>query len=316
MLYSTKSAHIYTKPGKYRISIKKDAIPGNLYNKCKILSNKQPKNIIVKYCIDIPTYVANNTALISNSDKTDIIPDYVAGNYKKIAPSYLSGYTHEFTLPENSCVTKEQFEVMLQDVFNFASLQYKSALNTLKDEVNIGYRIAGDLEEDKNLSNATLDDYLLASNKVIDKEISSIETTLTQRREYAIYSCQKVLSSYQQMLSNNVLTDDKIYDIAKTISSHMFEVNSSSGIKTFTLSAVDFANEKFSNLQFTTNKIELTSLNDLSNINQTLIESIYIPADIEKLPDGFLSNAINLKHIYFNFDSTKPKLKSMNFRKL
>lgn len=68
---------------------------------------------------------------------------------------------------------------MLQDVFNFASLQYKSALNTLKDEVKIGYRIAGDLEEDKNLSNATLDDYLLASNKVIDKEISSIETTLT-----------------------------------------------------------------------------------------------------------------------------------------
>ena len=36
-----------------------------------------------------------------------------------------------------------------------------------------------DLEEDKNLSNATLDDYLLANNKVIDKEISSIETTLT-----------------------------------------------------------------------------------------------------------------------------------------
>lgn len=200
---------------------------------------------------------------------------------------------------------------MLQDVFNFASLQYKSALNTLKDEVKIGYRIAGDLEEDKNLSNATLDDYLLANNKVIDKEISSIETTLTQSREYAIYSCQKVLSSYQQMLSNTVLTDDKIYDIAKTISSHMFEVNSSSGIKTFTLSAVDFANEKFSNLQFTTNKIELTSLNDLSNINQTLIESIYIPDDIEKLPDGFLSNAINLKHIYFNCDSTKPKLKSI-----
>ena len=39
MIYSTKSAHIYTKPGKYKITVKKGAIPGSMFSNCTILNN-------------------------------------------------------------------------------------------------------------------------------------------------------------------------------------------------------------------------------------------------------------------------------------
>ena len=311
MIYSTKSAHIYTKPGKYKITVKKDAIPGNMFSNCTILSNPQPKNVVVKYCIDIPTCLADNTAIVQNSDKTNLIPDYKAENYKSIAASILSSYSKEITLPENSFMTKEKFEVMVQELFNFASLQYKSALNTLKDEVKIGLRVTTDISAGTQLSNATLDDYLLADNYVVGKELSSIETILQQSRQYGIYGCQKVLSSYKRMLSSDVFNDVVLEQVASTISSHVAQVKSTSGQRTFTLNAKDLAEEKFSTYSFTTNRVELSTINDLSNINQTFIEAIYIPNNVTELPDGFLSDAINLRNIYFDCDASKPQLSSI-----
>ena len=311
MIYSTKSAHIYTKPGKYKITVKKDAIPGSMFSNCTILNNPQPKNVVVKYCIDVPTCLANNTAIVQDSDKTNLIPDYKAENFKSIAAGILSSYSKEITLPENSFMTKEKFEVMMQELFNFASFQYKSALNTLKDEVKIGLRVTTDISAGTQLSNATLDDYLLADNYVVGKELSSIETILQQSRQYGIYGCQKVLSSYKRMLSSDVFNDDVLEQVASTISSHVAQVKSTSGQRTFTLNAKDLAEEKFSTYSFTTNRVELSTINDLSNINQTFIEAIYIPNNVTELPDGFLSNAINLRNIYFDCDASKPQLSSI-----
>ena len=311
MIYSTKSAHIYTKPGKYKITVKKGAIPGSMFNNCTILNNPQPKNVVVKYCIDVPTCLANNTAIVQDSDKTNLIPDYKAENFKSIAAGILSSYSKEITLPENSFMTKEKFEVMMQELFNFASFQYKSALNTLKDEVKIGLRVTTDISAGTQLSNATLDDYLLADNYVVGKELSSIETILQQSRQYGIYGCQKVLSSYKRMLSSDVFNDDVLEQVASTISSHVAQVKSTSGQRTFTLNAKDLAEEKFSTYSFATNRVELPTINDLSNINQTFIEAIYIPNNVTELPDGFLSNAINLRNIYFDCDASKPQLSSI-----
>lgn len=312
MIYSTNYAHIYNKPGKYRITVSKDSIPGNIYNSnCKILKNNQPNGVVVKYCMDIPTCIADNTAIIQNSGLVDIIPDYEDGNFNRIASQFLSAESKEYTIPEGSSLTKERFEVMMQELFNFASLQYKSACNTLKDAVKIGYRITDDLTSDSQLSNATLDEYLLARNNVAGKEISSIDTMLEQSRQYGIYGCQKVLSSYKRMLSSDVMTSEVLKSIACEISTHVMAVTESSGQKTFTLNAKDLVDQKFSSYSFTTNKIQLSSIDDLSNINQTLIEAIYIPDDVESLPDGFLSDAINLKHIYFNCDASKPRIMSI-----
>ena len=69
------------------------------------------------------------------------------------------------------------------------------------------------------------------------------------------------------MLSSDVFNDDVLEQVASTISSHVAQVKSTSGQRTFTLNAKDLAEEKFSTYSFTTNRVELSTINDLSNIN-------------------------------------------------
>ena len=69
------------------------------------------------------------------------------------------------------------------------------------------------------------------------------------------------------MLSSDVFNDVVLEQVASTISSHIAQVKSTSGHRTFTLNAKDLAEEKFSTYSFATNRVELPTINDLSNIN-------------------------------------------------
>lgn len=60
-----------------------------------------------------------------------------------------------------------------------------------------------------------------------------------------------------------------------------------------------------------THTLAMTDIAQLSDVDVQNIQKIYIPPHITSLPDGFLSDAVNLKNIYFDTDPDKSQLSSI-----